>query len=428
MAGPSGRWNRVMADTMAMPAVPAMAATDRSNWPTTSGTIAAMARTTIGVCEPTRTCRFWVSAKPLAVTLNTIIMIDEEDEQRPPFGDTAPRAAREPALPEPSAAEPALARLGSARWRSPGLPGRRSRSSDYLPICVLAGRRRARRRAGSCSIWLAIASSVISGPASCATMRPATRTSTRSHRSTSSSRSELTTTAQPALGDRALDQRVDVGPGAHVDALRRLVDQQHGRLGPDSARPIRTFCWLPPDSELRLASAERARTPSCSIRCSRGPPLGPPVEESAPVAPDVRRGRVRRHRHVREPDQPALLGQEPHPGRAGGPDAAAAELDAVDDDRAAAGQLAVEGAQDRAATRSGNAGQADDLTASHLEIDAVRRAGRQPADLQQDRRVGADGGGGRRAPPGGRRSARPGPPRSGRRAASCPGGRRRAGP
>ena len=53
---------------------------------------------------------------------------------------------------------------------------------------------------------------------------------------------------------------VDVHARPHVDALRRLLDEQHRRLGGEHPADGATFCWFPPDSDVigcsRLADAD----------------------------------------------------------------------------------------------------------------------------------------------------------------------------
>ena len=81
-----------------------------------------------------------------------------------------------------------------------------------------------------------IRSSVTSSPSSVATAWPRDITITRSHSPSSSSASlEATTTGTPRAGDLAQDA-VDLGAGADVDALRRLVRDEDRRLGEHRAR------------------------------------------------------------------------------------------------------------------------------------------------------------------------------------------------
>ena len=72
--------------------------------------------------------------------------------------------------------------------------------------------------------------SLISSPVSTPTTAPSRSTSTRSAPSTTSSSSEeISTTPSPCRG-QLVDQRLDLGLGADVDAPGRLVEQQHPRV------------------------------------------------------------------------------------------------------------------------------------------------------------------------------------------------------
>ena len=55
-----------------------------------------------------------------------------------------------------------------------------------------------------------------------------------------------------ALVGEFLDQRLNLGLGADVDAAGRFVEREEDGSGSlESPRPSSTFCWLPP---LRLAT------------------------------------------------------------------------------------------------------------------------------------------------------------------------------
>ena len=73
-------------------------------------------------------------------------------------------------------------------------------------------------------------------------------------------------TARPSLGELA-DEVVHRGLGADVDALGRLVEDDHLRLSA-SHLAMTTFCWLPPESSpsacSQLAAHDRAARRACA--------------------------------------------------------------------------------------------------------------------------------------------------------------------
>ena len=193
---------------------------------------------------------------------------------------------------------------------------------------------------------------------------------------TTSSRSELTTTAQPRAADRLLDVGVDVGPGADVDALRRLVDQQHGRLGADG----RSDQYL-----LLVAAGQRVER-----RVGRRRPHPNSRMRSCPARRSARRSRYPRQYRPTSgddafiaTDMPAKPMRRRSSGRNRTPRERAAgtwpgaELGSLDQHGAGpAGQRAIDAAQHRTAAGAGDADQPDDLALPHFQVDSAGRAGR----------------------------------------------------
>ena len=103
----------------------------------------------------------------------------------------------------------------------------------------------------------------------------------------SGSSEEATTTAVPSRGEAA-DDLVDLGLGADVDAVRRLVEEQHLGPGEERAGEERLLLVAARERGDRLADvghadAERAREPV------RRPSLRLAVDEAGAAEP--RRGR-----------------------------------------------------------------------------------------------------------------------------------------
>ena len=111
-----------------------------------------------------------------------------------------------------------------------------------------------------------------SSPAGASWMTAPSRiTSTRSARPSTSGTSLETSSTADALVGQPPDHRVQLGPGAHVHAPGRLVEQQQPACRRAASAPTTTFCWLPPDS-VRDRPAASAGPQRRSGSATRGAP------------------------------------------------------------------------------------------------------------------------------------------------------------
>ena len=305
-----------------------------------------------------------------------------------------------------TASTPAIAhalrsrRRAGARWLgSQGACGGLLRVAD-----------RRRRPTASCMI----ASWVIASPASSPASRPSRSTSTRSARRTTSGRSRRREHDGVAARRQVVDQRVDLGLRADVDAAGRLVEQQHARREL-SHLPITTFCWLPPDRVATSASQPRHLDREVAKRAT------------APLARRAARrrrrratgGRATRARGCRTTDRPSTSPAPCGPrGRARGRRRSRRAASAVADGgrrrgcagRGRAVRTAEQRGQRRGAAGAHRARERDDLARVHGERqrldDARGRAGsgarrtaaRPRAPARRARRRGRAARGRRRAP------------------------------
>ena len=166
-----------------------------------------------------------------------------------------------------------------------------------------------------------------------------------------------------AVGNGVLDDRVHLVAGADVDALRRLVEQQHLRLQPEAA----------PDHHLLLVAARQGGDRRLGAGGDDAEPLDPArrlgalgaavdAAEAAQVA-QAADGEVLAYRHRREQPEPGALAR--HEGDAG----AHRPLRVVRGDRrrpdghiaSVTRALAGQQRDDRLAARAVEPGHADDL-------------------------------------------------------------------
>ena len=229
---------------------------------------------------------------------------------------------------------------------------------------------------------------VMSAPCSSAITTPRCSTITREHSRSSSALSDEHTTVAVPSRRRQVDEAVDVGLRADVDALRRLVEHEHPwraaepaghhdlllvaarQLADDRLAARRAHVELvdPHLGVLLLGALAQptAATRTDAGRRSSGSRAACSVRNSASLA-----------RSAGTAQSPASIAARGSNGR---------DRRAVDDDLADAQPAARQQAGQLVAAGAGQAGDADDLAAAHVEVDR-RQLGAADAARRQHRPV-----------------------------------------
>ena len=185
----------------------------------------------------------------------------------------------------------------------------------------------------------------------------------------------------PAAG-QLVDQPVDLGLGADVDAAGRLVQDQHARLARQPA------CRAPPSAGCRRRACAPAARSGAVMRDARAdaarrrqPALGAAIERSRSARPARARTSVTLSSTLRSSSSASLLAVLGHQADAGQRSASAGvaqrqrPADDADLAAAAAGRSPKSAARQLGAAGAHQPGEADDLAGAHAKLTVVDRAG-----------------------------------------------------
>ncbi len=191
-----------------------------------------------------------------------------------------------------------------------------------------------------------------------------------------------------ALGGQRVDQPVDLGLRADVDAARRLVEEQDVAIAQQPLRDHDLLLVAARQQLDRLRDRGRADTQLAHVALGR-PGDRRRVHEHAQAQQPRQRGHGDVGLHVhrrREPELLAVFRQVADAQRHGVARRADARGTAVDQDLAAVDRVGAEhGARDLRAPGAHQPGEAEDLALAHAEADvADRRAAPQVAHVQRD--------------------------------------------
>ena len=239
-------------------------------------------RTASSARRPTRRTPCTISALvwPIAASASGIVAIEQAVEVELDVNDDSWLLVYSAEQEDQHASSPRSAATARAARRRTVLATRRRLGGRLAVIVAPVGRRAADDRRDDA----ALAELGLAG--SRRRSRPRDITTTRSQSPDSSIGSlDLTSTAAPSSA-LAAQRLVDVEAGADVDALRRLVGEDHVEVAAcRNGRISATFCWLPPDRYCAGCSIDAALSRSRRDEVVDRRPLARAADEAEPGVP-----------------------------------------------------------------------------------------------------------------------------------------------